>query len=249
MEQDERDESASVLLEKIKAEKDRLIKENKIKKNELLQLVKKDEIDYELPIGWTWCYLSEISTKISDGEHITPKRSSNGYYLLSARNVTNEGIALNDVDYVPKDEFDRIRKRCNPDKGDILISCSGSVGRIAIVDKDETYVMVRSAAFIKPYLNFINNKFLAYELKSPLVQNQILEKSKTSAQSNLFIGKIKEIRIAIPPFNEQKHIVARVDQLMSLCDKLEAGLMRSQADSERLMEAVVGRMLAGGDNA
>jgi type I restriction enzyme S subunit len=241
--QDEKDEPASVLMEKIKTEKERLIKENKIKKNELLQLVKKGEIDYELPIGWTWCYLSEISTKISDGEHITPKRTSNGYYLLSARNVTNEGIALNDVDYVPKDEFDRIRKRCNPDKGDILISCSGSVGRIAIVDKDETYVMVRSAAFVKPYLNFINNKFLAYELKSPLVQKQILEKSKTSAQSNLFIGKIKEIRIAIPPFNEQKRIVARVDQLLSLCDELEAGLMRSLADSEKLMEAVVGKIL------
>ena len=66
---------------------------------------------------------------------------------------------------------------------------------------------------------------------------------------NVSLDSMRLFLVPLPPFNEQVRIVARVDQLMSLCDELEAGLMRSQADSGKLMEAFVGRMLAGGDKA
>jgi type I restriction enzyme S subunit len=179
------------------------------------------EIGFTPPNNWVITYLSNISPKITDGEHATPRRSESGYYLLSARNVTNEGISLSDVDFVPEDEFLRIRNRCNPDKDDILISCSGSVGRVAIVDEDNKYVMVRSAALVKLFHSNINNQYIAYALRSPYVQSQIIQKSKTTAQANLFLGKIKELLIPLPPLKEQKRIVAKVDQLMALCDALE----------------------------
>jgi len=146
---------------------------------------------------------------------------------------------LGDVDFVPKEEFLRIRKRCDPNKGDILISCSGSVGRVAIVDQDNTYVMVRSAAMVRPSKSNLLSDYLALTLKSPLVQSQIIQKSKASAQANLFLGRIKELEFPLPPLAEQKRIVAKVDELMKLCDHLEASLRQQHQRAEALVASVV----------
>ena len=237
------DEPASVLLAKIKAEKEKLIKEGKIKKSKKLKAIAPDEISFKIPKGWEYCRIDDIALKVTDGEHLTPKRTERGYYLLSARNIRDEGIVLDKVDYVQLEEFKRIRKRCNPEKNDILISCSGSVGRVAIVDKDNTYVMVRSVALLKPFHNFLYSKYLAYILKSFFVQEQIINKSKASAQANLFLGKIKEIELVIPPLAEQHRIVTKVNQLMSYCDELEAKLTQSLSDKEKLMDTAVYQLL------
>jgi type I restriction enzyme S subunit len=104
-----------------------------------------------------WCRLGEISAIVTDGEHLTPKRCKEycGYYLLSARNIIDGKISLVDVDYVDEVEYTRISRRCNPQRNDILISCSGSVGRVAVVNDNNHYVMVRSAAMASTLLNLI----------------------------------------------------------------------------------------------
>ena len=159
--------------------------------------------------------LKEISQKITDGEHKTPKRieSFNGFYLLSARNIHDNFIKLDDVDYVDEDEFNRIRKRCNPDKGDILISCSGSVGRVCVIQDTNKYVMVRSAAMIK--LRADNSFYVSYMLQSPNVQKQIDKTKKQSCQANLFLGAIAQLRIPLPPLPEQQEIVRILDDLLA----------------------------------
>lgn len=212
---------ASELLEQIKTEKAQLIKEKKIKAEKPLPKIEEDEIPFELPEGWVWTNALDISLKITDGEHATPDRTESGYKLISARNVTNEGIKLEKIDYVGESEFLRIRKRCDPQKGDILISCSGSVGRVCLVDKDDEYCMVRSAALIKQHQKLTNGTFLVYALRSTYVQEQIIEKSRSTAQSNLFLGKIKELTFPFPSLKEQEVIVEKVNALMSLCDELE----------------------------
>jgi type I restriction enzyme, S subunit len=239
--QDLNDEPASELLRSIELEKQRLVKEGKIKKSKLVPEFTPEEIPYELPKGWQWSNIQNISLKVTDGEHITPQRSSSGYYLLSARNVTNNGIKLDDVDYVPKEEYERIRKRCNPEVGDILVSCSGSVGRIAIVDADD-YVMVRSVALIKHEHNFLMSSFLEKALKSPIVQSQIVDKSRTTAQSNLFLGKINEILIPLPPLAEQRRIVEKIDRLMGMCDRLEESIESGKCKQTDLLNALMSQV-------
>ncbi|MEX0684359.1 MAG: restriction endonuclease subunit S [Balneolales bacterium] len=237
--QDANDEPASVLLEKIAVEKERLVNEGKIKKPKALLQISEEEKLFAVPKGWEWIRCGDLTTKITDGEHSTPKRSSNGKYLLSARNVTNEGILLSDVDYVPDFEFERIRKRCDPNKGDILISCSGSVGRAALVDRDNTYSMVRSAAMIRPAKYHFNLKFLLYSLHSPYLQSQIVANSRQSAQANLFLGAIAKLVFLVPPFEEQNRIVQKVDELMALCDKLKTRLNKASKIQQQLAKAVV----------
>jgi type I restriction enzyme S subunit len=206
------------------------------------------QFDFSVPSSWQFCFVDDFALKVTDGEHATPERCQSGHYLLSARNVTNNGIDLTDVDFVPKAEFQRIRKRCDPDKNDVLISCSGSVGRIAVVDRDNAYSMVRSAALIKLDSSVINSNFVAYALRADPAQEQIQVYSKSTAQANLFIGAIRKLRLPLPPLAEQHRIVAKVDELMALCDQLEAQLTTAQTEAGRLLESVLHNALNDDQN-
>ena len=235
--QDPADEPASLLLERIRAEKQKLIAEGKIKKDkhesvifrrdnshyEKLDGIERcidDEIPFEIPDTWTFVRLQTICKIITDGEHKTPKRVNNycGFFLLSARNVQNGYISLNDVDYVDKAEYLNISKRCSPVKNDILISCSGSVGRCCTVDDDNNYVMVRSAAMISPIQ--CNSKYIMYAIQSPMVQKQIFKKIKQAVQANLFQGAIRELLIPVPTLKEQFRIVNQIETILPTLKKL-----------------------------
>ncbi|HCE1880151.1 restriction endonuclease subunit S [Vibrio parahaemolyticus] len=239
VQQNPSDEPAYELLRRIAEEKAQLVKEKKIKKQKALPPISEDEKPFELPNGWEWSKLQDLCFKITDGEHSTPKRAETGHYLLSARNVTNEGIILGDVDYVPDYEFARIRNRCDPNLGDILISCSGSVGRVALVDRDNAYSMVRSAAMIRPCNTNLIKEYLALMLRSPYLQFQMKNRSKQSAQANLFLGAISNLVGVIPPLSEQERIVSKVSQLLVVCDQLKSHLNDSRVTQLHLTDTIV----------
>jgi type I restriction enzyme, S subunit len=136
-----------------------------------------------------------------------------------------------------------MRSRCDPNEFDLLISCSGSVGRVAIVDRDETYVMVRSAALVKPIFAKDLAPYLAKTLISDFLQVQMGLRSKAAAQPNLFIGPIRQLLIPLPPLAEQRRIVAKVDELMALCDRLEAILTVADGTRRRLLDALLAEAL------
>lgn len=216
--QNSNDEPASELLKRITEVKKRLMEEGKIKKAKQSKVSSVEDCTFDIPESWKWVEVSDISKKITDGEHSTPKRTTSfeGYYLLSARNVHDGSIQLDNVDYVGNEEYMRISKRCNPAKGDILISCSGSIGRCAVVEDDNKYVMVRSAAMVSPIE--CNPKYLMYAIQSECVQSQINTLKKQTAQANLFLGAISVLRIPLPPRKEQDRIVGKIDSLLSHID-------------------------------
>ena len=229
--QDPADEPASVLLARIRAEKEQLIKAGKIKRDKHESVIFRrdnsyyekvdgiercidDEIPFEIPASWAWTRLFSLCSNITDGEHKTPRRTAEyeGYYLLSARNIRDGHLSLEDVDYVDGKEYLLISKRCNPKRNNILISCSGSIGRVCLVPDDGNYVMVRSAAVAVPIL--VHSKYLMYALQSEIVQKQIKSKIKQAVQANLFQGEIRNLIIPVPPFDEQQRIVRKLDYLL-----------------------------------
>lgn len=236
------DESAFDLKNRIAEEKKRLLVTRGAKTK---PSITEDEkfVAFDLPRGWSWQQLDQLAWKITDGDHLTPQRESSGRFLLSARNVLNGRLDLSDVDYVGDAEFQRMRGRCDPEKFDVLISCSGSIGRVAIVDKDDAYVLVRSAALVKLVFAQDIAPYIAKALLSDHLQAQMAVRSKAAAQPNLFIGSIRQLMIPIPPLTEQRRIVAKVDELMALCDQLEAQLSITQTDSHRLLAAVLSNAL------
>ena len=229
-------------LELIKLSKEQLIAQKDCKKDLIFQKV---EATFDVPSTWSFLALKTLAIKITDGEHKTPKRESSGHYLLSARNVRDGHLCLDNVDYVGEEEFKKLRKRCDPNKGDVLISCSGSVGRISLVDEDDKYVMVRSAALVKVYDNFLSNRFLVYVLQSPNLQKRIEQSSKSTAQSNLFLGPIKELEIPLPSLKEQTEIVRRVEELFAFADKVEAQVNEALTRVNNLTQSILAKAFRG----
>jgi type I restriction enzyme M protein len=166
-----------------------------------------------IPHDWTECKLGDICTQITDGEHATPPRTKTGVYLLSARNIQNGRLQLEDVDYVSLETYKSLSKRIAPKAGDVLISCSGSIGRVCRIPEGNDFALVRSVAILKPNYHFVNSTFLEKCLQTPFLQNQIRASISQLAQGNLFQGAIRQLVIPMPPLAEQEMIVSFIDNL------------------------------------
>jgi len=239
--QDTNDEPAGELLKRIEAEKEKLITEGKIKKQNPLPPIAEDEVPYKLPQGWEWTNIQNISYQVTDGEHATPARIDiKEIPLATAKNVRDGYLDITVTDFVSNKTAKKCWNRCKPQHNDILMVCVGATtGRLCVIKNPPDIVLVRSVALIRPMSPYIQSEYLSIVLKSSLGQSQIWGNVKQSAQPCLYLNKINRINIPCPCTNEQKRIVAKVDQLMNLCDDLETRLNQSKKDSEMLMQAVL----------
>ena len=186
------------------------------------------------PRGWPVHRFEEITEIITDGEHATPRRVNNGIYLLSARNVLDHGLQLNDVDFIDQEEYDRIAKRIVPQAGDVLISCSGSVGRCCTVPKGIRFQMVRSAALLR-FDKRVLPKFAEYMITSDDLQDQINSSKTASSQANLFQGKIAKLRGFVPPIELQEQFATFVTQV----DKSRVVMQKALDEAQLLFDSLM----------
>ncbi|MDD5474082.1 MAG: restriction endonuclease subunit S [Candidatus Methanoperedens sp.] len=168
------------------------------------------------PKGWEIKTMNEICERITDGEHITPQRTNEGIYLLSARNIQNHKIALDDVDFIDEEEYERISRRIRPQKGDILISCSGTIGRVARVKDNFKFQLVRSVALVRPIIAYSHPIYLEYIFTTNLMKNQIKKAVNQSSQANLFQGKIRKLFLPLPPLPLQQKFARIVEKIESM---------------------------------
>jgi len=243
--QDPNDEPAWVLLERIKAEKERLVKGKVIKKEKTLPENNSSEYQHPITTGWCWSNIQSVTLFVTDGEHSTPPRvPAAGVPMGTAKNVRDGYIDLRVTDFVSEETAQKCWKRCHPEHDDILMVCVGATtGRLTVIKNPGDFILVRSVALIRPCSQYVLPEYIAVSLRSPIGQVQIWGNVKQSAQPCLYIGKINGLSIPLPPLEEQKRIVAKVDQLMTLCDALEAKLNQAQQHSEKLMEATVRQLL------
>lgn len=218
---------------------DRIIKARKAQLSALDELVKARFVEMfgdpvKNPKGWKIQCFEKLSELITDGEHATPRRVDKGIYLLSARNVLNHAIQLKDVDYIDQNEYERISKRIIPQEGDILISCSGSVGRCCSVPAGLKFQMVRSAALIR-FKKDILPKFAEYMIVSDYVQQQIEASKTASSQANLFQGKIAKLMGFVPPIELQKEFSDFVAQV----DKTKLAIQKSLEKTQLLFDSLM----------
>ena len=184
--------------------------------------------------GWGLRSFDDLTVLITDGEHATPKRTSEGIYLLSARNILNHAIRLDDVDYIDQEEYDRIAKRVIPTEGDVLISCSGTVGRCCAVPADLKFQMVRSAALLR-FKPEIKPKFAEYMITSDFIQEQINQSKTASSQANLFQGKIAKLKGFVPPIDMQEQFTDFISQV----DKSKIEVQKSLDEAQILFDSLM----------
>ena len=184
--------------------------------------------------NWPIMRLEDLAELITDGEHSTPKRCNDGIYLLSARNVLNHSLKLDDVDYIDETEYNRISKRVVPKAGDILLSCSGSVGRCCRTPMEIKFQLVRSVALIR-FKSEITPIFAEYMITSDWFQRQINSLKTASSQANLFQGKIKKLKGFVPDMNLQYNFIQFVNQI----NKLKSDVQKSIDETRLLMDSLM----------
>lgn len=235
-------EPATELLKRIQKEKAQLIKDKKIKKESPLPPISDDEVPYELPESWVWCRLAEITILITDGKHGNCEDESNsGYYFLSAKDVQNGKLIYNYARQINFKEFQEVHQRTNLEVGDLCIVNTGAtVGKSAIVIDDEKTrktTFQKSVAVVKVLHNYIDIEYVDNFIKEQTPK--LLKKSGGSAINNLLLGDMKKIITPLPPIDEQKAIVEKVNALMLLCDQLEQEIEESKNLNEQLMKSVL----------
>jgi type I restriction enzyme S subunit len=223
--QDKSDEPASVLLKRIQAEKAKLIKEGKLKKEKPLPPITEDEVPYDLPEGWAWCRLSSAIIDIFTGPFGSMLHKAdyveNGIPLVNPMNIVNEALIPSKRMMVDEKTRDRLSSYILSD-GDIVIARRGELGRCAIVTSKETGWLCGTGSFFVKLSRDIYARYFTLVFRSTQTLNQLNESSVGTTMSNLNHEILKSVLISVPPLAEQQRIVAKVDEIMVLCDELEA---------------------------
>lgn len=182
--------------------------------------IEEDEIPFEIPESWCWCRLGDVVYKLTDGTHRTPKYVEKGVPFLSVKNLSSGKIDFSNIKYITEEEHEELYKRCNPEKGDMLLTKVGTTGIPVINDSDIEFSLFVSVALIKFPNHFIESKYFLYLLKSPLVQEQAKENTRGVGNKNWVMDAIANTILVLPPLAEQKRIVDVIEQMLYLCEKL-----------------------------
>ena len=215
--QDANDEPASVLLEKIAAEKAKLIKEGKIKKSKPLAKIEEAEKPYELPDNWEWVRLGDAGISATGK---TPKTSEPKFFDGDIPFIGPGQITTNNTILSPEKTLSEegLEKSTEALENDILMVCiGGSIGKSAVVDRRISFNQQINS--IRPLI--VNYKFLLFSLQANNFYSRLINKSTGSATPIINRGKWDLLLVGLPPKEEQHRIVAKVDELMQLCDDLE----------------------------
>ena len=217
--QDPNDEPASELLRSIELEKQRLVKEGKIKQSKPLPEIKLEELPHVLPNSWKWVRLGEIVSLLGDGLHGTPAYDETGEYFFINGNNLSDGLIerKGNTSKVSVDEYNKYKKELN--SRTVLVSINGTIGNVAFYN-NENVILGKSACYFN-LLERIDKQFTKNLLNSLYFLEYAFSSATGSTIKNVSLKAMREFPFFLPPLAEQRRIGAKIDQLMARCDELE----------------------------
>ncbi len=241
---------AKDLLEEIRKEKSKLVKEGKIKKEKPLPEITEDDIPFDIPENWCWCRLNEIAFSLTDGVHFAPKYLPNGIPCFSAKDIYDDKINLSKCNFISEKDYEMMREKINVKHNSILISKSGSIGRSAIIDEYFKFGLVESIGVIN--LISIIPQYIKVLLDYLFGQTFENEYTQGIAVKHLTLQLLASIKVPLPPLDEQKRIVAAIEKFMPLIEEYGKKETELKAFNEQigtltkkaiLQEAVQGKLV------
>ena len=243
--QDPNDAPASDLLKQIDAEKKRLVKAGKLKEPKPLPPVNPDECPYDLPQGWTWVYFGLLAEFINgDRGKNYPNREEyvpQGVPWINTGHIEPDGtLTKREMYYITRKKFDSLNGG-KIQSGDMVYCLRGATfGKTAIVDPYTEGGIASSLMIVRPF-HPSSNRYMYYYLIGPLGRKQILRFDNGSAQPNLSANSVRFYVYPLPPIAEQHRIVAKIDQLMSMCDTLGQQIDAARETQSAMLNAVIAR--------
>ena len=213
------DDNVEDLLQAIKEEKERLIKEKKIKKQKPLPEITEEEIPFTIPENWKWIRLGEIVSILGDGLHGTPIYDESGeYYFINGNNLLEEKIIIKSTTKkVSQIEYEKYKKNLNKDT--MLVSINGTIGNVAFYDNEK--VMLGKSVCYFNLLKNVNKKYLKYIFYSVYFIKYVNKMATGSTIKNLSLKAMNLFIIPLPPLAEQKRIVEKLDKLLADIEELK----------------------------
>ena len=270
--QNPNDEPASVLLERIRAEKAKLIKEKKIKKDKNESIIYRgddnsyyekflatgevkcidEEIPFEIPTTWEWVRLNSYSD-VRDGTHDTPHYVTCGYPLVTSKDFISGKFDFSKTKYIDEQTFVEINKRSNVQIGDILFSMiGGNIGSMILITRENYFDMaIKNVALFKQYIyDEIIIKYLCFYLQSQIIN--IKSTALGGAQSFVPLNILRNYLMPIPPLSEQQRIVSKLEEILPLVETYERSqnelnslnaIIYEQLRKSILQEAIQGKLV------
>jgi len=238
--QDKKDEPASELLKRIKAEKSTLRQaQGTGKKEKPLPPIKPEEIPFEIPKSWVWCRLGEVCSKIGSGS--TPKGSNyskSGFPFFRSQNIYNDGLNFDDITYISNDtqlQMNGTRVFNN----DVLLNITGgSMGRCSKVPSTFKEGNVsQHVCIIRPYI--FDSDYLHKVILSPFFQKLIFSSTTGAGREGLPKYNLERFLIPLPPLSEQKRIVAEIERQLAKTKQLKEHVQSNQQSTEQLLKALL----------
>jgi type I restriction enzyme S subunit len=243
-------EPASVLLDRIRAERRRRWEDGLRAKGKDLRKTNYTKPDPassegldELPHGWTWATVEELSTKVADGVHKKPNYVEFGIPFVTVKNLTaGRGISFENVSYVTASDHDEFSRRTNPERDDLLVSKDGTLGVVRRVDTDVVFSIFVSVALVKPVLREMS-EFIEHALQSPQVQAQMV--GVGSGLQHIHLQDLRRDCLPVAPMAEQLVLVARLRELLLVVDALGARHKAAASRALTLEKAALAKAFRG----
>lgn len=243
--QDPADEPAAELLAKVAKKRSSLLKAGLPNLTEASAQQRKQErqsvpqgLD-ALPSGWCWATLLQCSAFVVDCHNKTAPYSKSGIVLLRTTNIRDGRVNLKEPKFVDEKTYERWSARCEPQPGDILITREAPMGEVAIIPDGMMVCLGQRMMLARLVQDLIDPNFMLYSLRDPDLMNRVQDKPVGATVQHLRVGGVETLLVPLPPLAEQHRIVVKVDELIALCDKIEANLDAAQFDRSRLLDALL----------
>lgn len=211
--------TAEELYQQIQTEKQRLIKEGKIKMEKPLPEIVEDEIPFDIPESWKWVRLSEIISVLGDGIHGTPVFDEMGdYYFVNGNNLAKGHIVFKaDTKKVSFDEYEKHKKPL--DENTILISINGTIGNYAFY-AGEPIILGKSACYFS-VLTGVDKEYVRHLINTKFFMDYAVKEATQTTIKNVSLKAMRMLPVPLPPLAEQKRIVAKLEEILPLCERLK----------------------------
>ena len=241
VEQDPNDEPASELLKRIGVEKERLVKAGKVRKTKRSSSTEDVFLLFGSPPGWVWSRLGGISRKIHYGFTASANQNIDAVRLLRITDIQNSRVKWNSVPGCEIDE--KALPNFKLETGDILIArTGGTIGKSFLVTGLPGVAVFASYLIRVQGSKEIHVRYLKLFFDSPIYWLQLREEVRGAGQPNVNGQMLDKMQVPLPPLAEQHRIVAKVDELMTLCDRLEAERTKREATRDMLASASLARL-------
>lgn len=205
-------------------------------------LVPKEEQPYKIPSNWCWLY-SNFVVDVRDGTHDTPKYISEGYPLITSKNLKNNNIDFDKVNYISKEDYEKINLRSKVDIGDVLFSMIGTIGNPVLI-KGQTNYAIKNVALFKD-INLINMTFFRFYLETKFVIDKMKKEAKGSTQKFVSLKYLRNFPICYPSLEEQQRIVNRIESLFAKLDRAKELIENTLAQFEQNKMAILHKAFIG----